>query len=410
MPRRRSVNTEAMIQAAAEGGRLAQRGQEAVLSERQAAAGAVQEGMQRAGSELVGVGERQKDRETQAEEARKERIHRGTEATKERAQRQKLQDQEIASREKMEEGRQAIEAADKGLVQTNGSGATAQAVDPRAQQVQDDMARGAAQMEKPLEHATDGRPRYVASEARQQAEQGKAETARMNAETAAANAQLARERLVSQHKDAQVRGDEKALEQSRAAFEAPLKADQKLLDDIGTGKLGPNDARWDAILRMVNDPVHGPPPSPALMDEVENHERGGPYTNLRNFISARQMSGVIRMALETGDLPDGRYIDTTSQTYQRFNAARLQAHDFMAKGALSNFVDVTSTLHKQRLVNQAAALIVTLQPMMGQMVQQGAAGAGQGDGGGAAQQQSGQPGAAGPTEQPFVPRQSLRRE
>jgi len=384
MPKRKGPNSELMIRAAAEGGQLAARGQEAVLNERQQAAAASQEGFQRAGGQLVEVGENAKNRD--------------------------LQREKFAEDRRQYEEQKQIGLADKGLVEDQGGapGATppGAAQDPRQQALQQEMERGKEQMAKPLESATDGKPRFVKSDERQAKEKTEQDIRQKNAETAASNAFNARERLNQQYKDSQYKQDAESLKQLRTQIQAPMKADQKLRDDIGTGKMGPDDGRWKQLEEMIDDPLTGQHPSQELVDEVKSHTNG---PNLARFLSSRQAAAGIKMALDTGDLPDSDLIDTTNPMWQQFFGATKQAEAFLGGSAIGQFVDIKSMQHKQRLVNQAAALMMSLQPMLGAQSPpaQGAQAPQQGGAGGPVQQQQ-QSGAAAPgpgQQQPAGPKQ-----
>lgn len=399
MPKRKGPNSEAMIQAAAEGGRLAQAAHEG----RAAAESRSVEQLNDVGKQLVGIGERQKDRDTQKEEAEKDRKLRSDEALKDRVSRSGDQARELRSREALtrEELKQKKElgeaelqerAAEHGLEQTpddeagGAPGATPPggappgatppggALDARAQKVQEGMAQGLADQQAKAqgqEHQAKGieatKHGYRPSAEEMAKRDLAAKTKQIDYENKVASLRLKRQQLIDQHQEAVAKGDEIALKHIKENFEAPLKADVKLRDDIGSGKLTSDDARWPSIIESIEDPVVGPPPDQALLDEIHNHGKGGPYPNLMRYVTSRQMMGAIKMALDTGDLPDGKYWDKNTVIAKRFDAAWDQAHAFMAGGALNNFVDFKSTLHKNRLVNQAAALIVTLQPMLGSM-------------------------------------------
>lgn len=409
MPKRRGPNSELMIQAAAEGARIAMQGQEAVLRQKEGAA----EGFQDVGRQLVGMGERQLDREQQSKEAEKERAFRSGEGLKERVARSGEQAKELRSREKIEEGRLGLAAAEAGLEevpQEQGGGAAPTeaappggAVDPRQQALAQEMERGKAQMDKPLESAQDGKPRYRAGEAKLKKEAADQQIRMSNAETAAINARNARERLNNQILEAQYKQDQVALKELRTQIQAPIKADQRLRDDIGTGKLLKGDPRWAALKEMISDPLTGQHPSAELVQEVES-ETNGPH--LARFISNRQASAGIKMALDTGDLPDSELIDTTNPMWQQFFAQTKQAEQFLGGTAIGQFVDIRSVQHKQRLVNKAAALIMSLQPMLGAQSPQQSPQQPQG-GAGAPQQQSGAP-APAPVSQPAA--QPQRRQ
>lgn len=377
MPKRKSgPNSELMLQAGATGGQAAARGQEAVLREREQAANATQEGFQRAGGALVEVGEREKDRE--------------------------LQREKFAEDKRQYEDQKQIKLADKGLVEEGagpGAAPPGGAEDPRAQELQKEMERGKEQMSKPMEAATQGKPRYVHSEERQAKEKSELETRQYNAETARANAYNAERRRVDAYNEAQQKQDTEALKQVRQQMQAPMEADQKLRDDLGTGKLGPDDGRWKSLEEMIDDPLTGQHPSQELVDEVRSKTNG---PNLARFISNRQAMAGIRMAGDTGDLPDAKLIDTTNPLWQQFFAATKQAEGFLGGSAIGQFVDVKSVQHKNRLCHQAAALIMQLQPLMGaQSPPQPGAQPAQGGGGGSVQQQpNGTAAPSGPQQQP----------
>jgi len=381
MPKRKGPNSEAMIRAAAEGGRLAQQAQEEVYQTKKESA----EGFSDVGRQLVGIGERQKDRDTQKEEAEKDRKFRSDEALKDRVARSGDQARELRSREGIEENRLQLEAADKGLVDTqgkqgaassSGGGASSAArppLDERQQGLANTMAQaqaenaakaenGKIQGDKRLEAATDGKNRFLPGEDRKAKDDAERRIKQLNAETAAINARNAAERRKDTYLQAQHKQDQQALKEVRAQMQAPMKADQKLRDDIGTGKMGPDDGRWKQLEEMIDDPLTGQHPSQELVDEVRSHTNG---PNIARFISNRQASAGIKMALDTGDLPDSDLIDTTNPMWQQFFAQTKQAEAFLGGSAIGQFVDIKSMQHKQRLVNQAAALMMTLQPMLG---------------------------------------------
>lgn len=394
MPRRKSgPNSELMIRAAAEGGRAAAQGQEAVLREREQANAAVQDQGGRAAQGLIEVGENEKNRALQREKFGEEK-----------RQYEEKKQIELADRGLVEQPAGQEQPAPPGGVQEPDQAQAQQ--DPRQQALRAEMERGREQMNKPLEAADTGKPRFIKSEDRQQKERSELDIKRSNAQTAADNAFNARQRLVNDYNSAQHKQDEEALKQVRADMQAPMVADQKLRDDLGNGKLLPDDGRWKQLEQMVDDPLTGQHPSQELVDEVKNHVNG---PNLARFISNRQAMAGIKMAGDTGDLPDAKLIDTTNPMWQQFFAATKQAEQFLGGSAIGQFVDVKSVQHKNRLCHQAAALIMQLQPLMGaQSPPQPGAQPAQGGGGGSTAQQ--QPGAAAPVSPAVTAPQPQRRQ
>jgi len=79
------------------------------------------------------------------------------------------------------------------------------------------------------------------------------------------------------------------------------------------------------------------------------------------------MASFIKMALDTGDTPDTTLIDTSNPLYGKFVATVAQASQFLGGSAIGQFVNIRSVQHKNRLCNQAAAMTMTLEPILGSM-------------------------------------------
>lgn len=365
MPKRKSgPNSELMIRAASEGGRLAQQGQEAVLRAKEQSAQEISD----VGKQLVTMGERQHDREHQSSESEKERAFRSNENLKERVAHSGDQARELRSREKIEADRLSLEAADRGLEEVPqeqaGGAPPGGAMDPRMQKTKEAMDRGREQNAKRIEMTTQGPKKFRPDEARQEKERSDAETKRFNAETARANAFNAERRRVDQYNEAQQRQDKEALARVRKDMQAPMEADQRLYNALGKGELSKNDPKWQMLEdEFINNPLTGEHPSQEVVDEIRNRAQFAP--NLQRLISNRQAVAGIKMAGDTGDLPDNALLDTGNPLWQRFFDHVEQAKQFLGGSAISAFVDIRDVEHRKRMCHQAAALIMQLEPIYG---------------------------------------------
>lgn len=354
MPRRRGHDSSREIEAASRGAQLAQQGEEALLREHDITGQTANEGLQRAATTLLAVGERQEDREFQREEAMRDRAHRAELQAQETGSRERLAQAEMGESKRRYEEQTDIELAKAGLQRNQQAGQQdgAPSGAPLPGQMgppSPEQQRQREQGEKGLEGVGDGQPRFIPTpeaRAQQEAETGRARAQQLQAETRMAREMRLRDAAIDRHKEAQIKRDEVAMKAERDTLQAPIKADMKLLEKVVNGDL---DAATMANLKeSIGDHF-----SPELQAELES---GTPGPLLARHIKTRMATKGIELAAMTGDLPDSDLMSTDHPLWQQFTQATAAVNQFFAASDVASFLKITSLPQKNRLVRKGAGI------------------------------------------------------
>jgi hypothetical protein len=356
MPTRRTVNTQAMLEAAESG----QRGVRAAQERREAQSRDHVDSVEKIEqARYRSLGNARADREVAQRDrqlAEVERSNRMGEAMQQDRMDMELADRGLqatgasrADRLREEMARGSSQTA--GGAQAKAGGAQDRAFGPQPAGMDQDqptpeemegLERGRAQGGKPLEVADADRRTIAPTEQRQQAEQAKSVTSRMNAQANYLNA-------VRNFSQSKLKGDDEAMKAELKSLQQPIKEAARMFDLGKKGELSPN--QWEDLKAQAGDV-----PDPQLQQEISTRFFG---PALSRFMQARVSQASIQFMAVTGDLPDGDLVDFASPAMREFTAASTEMQNYLKAadtgGMLTRSLGINSMADRNKMVRKLTA-------------------------------------------------------
>lgn len=264
-------------------------------------------------------------------------------------------------REAISQDEQDIQKADKGLQSTGTS---------RADALRAEMDRGRqqTQMDKPLEIQGGERATIAPTPERVANEKAKTESAELTARARFANAM----RLQN---TAHIQGDEKVKQEAAKTANSYIESAQGLQTKFklaASGKTELDDSDWDQVRNLATK-LGDTHPNPELMTEIDNKTPG---PKVREFLQANKDHWNLQYVAGTGDMPDGRFIDSGSHMMQALTqssvavTAWLKIADDMSSGMFSVGMKIKDEADRNRVIRKLAANAILIQEQLQAAAQQ----------------------------------------
>lgn len=326
MATRKTVNTEAMLQAAESG----QRGVREQAERREQSSQHSREMALREGESLA------QNIQTHRQQTEQERSN----LAREDLQGQELQEQSRSNqmREAIAQDEQDIGMADRGVEAQGPS---------RADRLRQEMERGAQQRfskaaDQDLEISGPEQRTVAQTEERKAQDASKLVTGRLNAQANYLNAARSLQ-------EARLKGDTGGVDRELKNLSQPIKSAAKIFDDGKKGDLAEN--QWENLKQMAAEV-----PDPTLQDEISRQEFG---PRLAAFVQNKVAESSLRYMAISGDMPDGDLVDMGSPMMQQFTSAANQMQGFLRMadqgGLLSMGLGITSMADRNRMVRKLTA-------------------------------------------------------
>lgn len=236
-------------------------------------------------------------------------------------------------------------------------GPPASAAEQRAQQLDQEMDRGAQQgvaqrdpeeQQRTAEQASQGvefdGQTWVPSQSRVDAQRTQQATDAYKAQTARIRAEAYRAQVASQYEKAQVRGDKEAMASLKDKLRSPIQSGVNRLNRMMEGKAKPGD--WEQLRENA-------PPDPELQADLEAKQM---TPRVRQHIETKTALDSLRFIASTGDIPSGELVDFSSPIMQAFTERANKAKGLLQSAPhWGQIADIKSYEEKVRFLNHLAA-------------------------------------------------------